>query len=133
MRAFSVAKIYHVYGHDVVGLEVDVSFLVKEVYDAPTPSQDGDQDDEDHQERDPGALVLVAVLRPVSLSVTFPVSYCRLDNLPREGFVSGSAVFGAFPLVPLTPGAVVKSRHPNAGVIDHTPSIVKRNMHSPSL
>ena len=109
MRAFSVAKIYHVYGHDVVGLEVDVSFLVKEVDDAPTPSQDGDQDDEDHQERDPGALMLVAVLRPVSLSVTLPISYCRLDDLPREGFVSGSTVFGAFSLMPLTPGAVVES------------------------
>ena len=109
MRAFSLAQIYHVYGHDVVGLEVDVSFLVEEVDNGSTQPQDGDQDDEHHQERDPGALVLVAVLRPVSLSVTLSVSFCRLDDLPREGFVSGSTVFGAFPLVPLTPRAVVES------------------------
>ena len=133
MRVFSVAKIYHVHGHDVASLKVDVSFLVKEVDDGTDRPQDGDQDDEDYQERDPGAMVLVAVLRPLRLSMTFPVSNCRLDDLPRECFVSGSTDFGAFPLVPLTPGAVVKSGHPNAGVIDIPPSIVKRNMHSPSL
>ena len=106
-------------------LNLNVSLLVEVEGDSTAHPQDGDQDEEHHHKCDPGAMMNIAVFSFLSISVTHPVRICCLDDLSCEGFESGSTLSGAFILMPLTPNTVRDSFHPNAGVIDPAPSIVK--------